>query len=284
MNISDKAVLVSLSMGIPGNAREDTEITQTTISQRSMSPESGKWLKKLYPPDKLKPLVQYTGMIRTWHYDHTLVYDKGRQLLPMMARADYVDEMRKFKAGYEMRRDDLVAQYDELVAWAKQAHNGSFDPKLYRGADDFAAKFYFTLAFDPVPSSGHFNTEIATLLGDEAAAVDHRVQMAACRAQADLWNRLREPVQHMVDRLGEQDPTFRDSLVENVEKIVDLIPALNLTGDVELEKFRLQVKKTLTFFAPQELRDSEKVRKAVATEAAEILRRMEGITALQMVG
>ena len=66
---------------------------------------------------------------------------------------------------------------------------------------------------------------------------------------------------------------FRDSVVTNLVKLVDVLPKLNVTGDPELERLAAQVRASL-LVDPQELRKSESVRSETAKAATAICDRM----------
>jgi hypothetical protein len=138
----------------------------------------------------------------------------------------------------------------------------------------------------PLPDAGDFRVT----LGDEekerikrqiTAAVEASLQVAS----RDLWQRLYEAVSHLAERLqayqvteeGVEHP-FRDSVVTNLVKLVDILPKLNVTADLELERLAAQVRASL-LVDPQELRKSESVRTETAKAAAAIAQRMAGYMA-----
>jgi hypothetical protein len=133
----------------------------------------------------------------------------------------------------------------------------------------------------PLPDAGDFRVT----LGEEekerikrqiTAAVEASLQVAS----RDLWQRLYEAVSHLAERLqaykvteeGVEHP-FRDSVVTNLVKLVDVLPKLNVTGDPELERLASQVRASL-LVDPQELRKSESIRSETAKNAAAIAGRM----------
>ncbi len=132
-----------------------------------------------------------------------------------------------------------------------------------------------------MPDAGDFRVT----LGDEekerikrqiTAAVEASLQVAS----RELWQRLYEAVSHLAERLeaykvteeGVEHP-FRDSVVTNLVKLVDVLPNLNITGDPELERLAAQVRTSL-IVDPHELRKSESVRTETAKEATAIAARM----------
>ena len=133
----------------------------------------------------------------------------------------------------------------------------------------------------PLPDAGDFRVT----LGDEekerikrqiTAAVEASLQVAS----RELWQRLYEAVSHLAERLqaykvtgeGVEHP-FRDSVVTNLVKLVDVLPKLNVTGDPEPERLAAQVRASL-LVDPQELRKSESTRSETAKAATAICDRM----------
>ena len=132
-----------------------------------------------------------------------------------------------------------------------------------------------------MPDAGDFRVT----LGDEekerikrqiTATVEASLQVAS----RELWQRLYEAVSHLAERLqaykvteeGVEHP-FRDSVVTNLVKLVDVLPKLNVTGDPELERLAAEVRTSL-LVDPQQLRKSELVRAETAKEATAIAARM----------
>ena len=71
---------------------------------------------------------------------------------------------------------------------------------------------------------------------------------------------------------------FRDSVVTNLVKLVDVMPKLNVTGDPELERLTAEVRASL-LVDPKDLRKSDTVRADTAKAAAAIAQHMAGYMA-----
>jgi hypothetical protein len=127
-----------------------------------------------------------------------------------------------------------------------------------------------------LPSAADFRV---TLADAEVARIQReieaRLQQEVAKANKDLWNRLRNAVDNMVNRLGNPESKFHDTLVRNLEALVELIPNLNLTGDQDLEAVRAKVEEVLVVHAPQTLRDDSVLRARVAAQAKEISNLMD---------
>jgi hypothetical protein len=102
-------------------------------------------------------------------------------------------------------------------------------------------------------------------------------------AMKDVYARLHEVISHAAERLRAYKVTsddkvegrFRDSLITNIIELLDVVPALNLTDDPKLRQFATTIRKEITAYAPEVLRDDERIRTQVASKAEEILKKME---------
>ena len=74
----------------------------------------------------------------------------------------------------------------------------------------------------------------------------------------------------MVVRLSNPEGRFHDTLVSNLQSIVELIPKLNFTGDRNLEQIGATCAEALAVHDPQALRDDAILRARVAAQAKEI--------------
>ena len=203
--------------------------------------------------------------------------DNGYRVLPSAAYIDHTEKMRELSNRFTPAVDALAREFGNLVEQAKVRLGGLFRPEDYPAPDELRSKFSFETKVMPLPDAGDFRVT----LGDEekerikkqiTAAVEASLQVAS----RDLWQRLYEAVSHLAERLkaykvtddGVEHP-FRDSVVTNLVKLVDVLPKLNVTGDPELERLGAQVRASL-LVDPQELRRSESIRTDTAKKAAEI--------------
>ena len=208
--------------------------------------------------------------------------DNGYRVLPAAAYMDHTERMRQLSNRFTPAIDTLTQQFGQLVEEARVRLGGLFRSEDYPAPEELRSKFSFETKVMPLPDAGDFRV---TLGDDEkerikrqiTAAVEASLQVAS----RELWQRLYEAVSHLAERLqaykvtgdGIEHP-FRDSVVTNLVKLVDVLPKLNVTGDPELERLAAEVRSSL-LVDPQELRKSESVRSETAKAAAAIANRME---------
>ena len=95
---------------------------------------------------------------------------------------------------------------------------------------------------------------------------------------SDCFNRLHDVVRKAADKLTDKTAIFRDSLITNIQDLVDLLPRLNLTGDPRLEDLRREVADKLLGYEPEALRRDQFARQETAQAAEKILAAMAGYT------
>lgn len=189
-----------------------------------------------------------------------------------------MERMRQNRAARETLVQKFLENYECWVENAPARLHGLYNASDYPSRDAVAEKFLFKLQCQPVPDAGDFRIDVATEELDALRrSVDARVAEAAKLAHQDLCRRLAEPLAAMVERLSQPDATFRDTLVGNLREIVALIPALNVTGDAQLEAVRQRVLADLAHYTPEQLRENKDDRKTAAAKAQAILEQMGGL-------
>ena len=281
-SLSSRAMLCSLSISMWSARKHDREASEEIAERHGAQADAGRYHKVLLPKAALAEIHKVVSEARQEHYFVTLPWaDNGYRVLPAAAYMDHTEKMRVLSNRFTPAVETLVQQFGELVEEAKGRLGGLFRPEDYPAADELRSKFSFETKVMPLPDAGDFRVT----LGDEekerikrqiTAAVEASLQVAS----RELWQRLYEAVSHLAERLqaykvtgqGVEHP-FRDSVVTNLVKLVDVLPKLNVTADPELERLAAEVRASLVV-DPQELRKSESVRTETAKQAMVISARM----------
>ncbi|MDE3075564.1 MAG: hypothetical protein KGJ86_09050, partial [Chloroflexota bacterium] len=118
------------------------------------------------------------------------------------------------------------------------------------------------------------------------ASIEEQVNQALDAAMREVWDRIRDVVGHMAERLRAYtvtsdgvNGTFRDTLVQNVRDLVDLLPSLNIQANPALAEFTERMRAELCNYSPQTLRSSKNARERTAAAAEDILSRVEAYAA-----
>jgi hypothetical protein len=286
-SLSSRAMLCSLSISMWSARKHDPDASEEIAAHHGAQSDSGRYHKVLLPKQALAEIQKIVSEARQEHYFITLPWDdNGYRVLPAAAYIDHVAKMRGLSHRFSAAVDDLALQFRTLVVQAKTRLGGLFRESDYPTPDELRAKFSFDTKVLPLPDAGDFRVALGNEEKDRikrqiTAAVEASLQVGT----RELWFRLYEAVQHLADRLtaykvtgeGIEHP-FRDTVVTNLVKLVDVLPKLNITNDPELERMAEQVKNSL-LIDPNSLRKSESIRVETAKAAAAIAQHMAGYMA-----
>lgn len=278
MNLSEKAMLVKLNISKWSARKHDRNISNEIADKYFADHDMGRYHKILLPKESLREIKLCVSRARDFHYNNTLPWDDtGARILPVKNFDYYREHMTKHRNDFEQSVDDFCREYDTLISEANKRLNGLFDANDYPHKTEIVSKFRFNIAIDPLPEADDFRVslnreEITEIKKD----YESRTKETLNQAMQSLWQRLYENVNHMVDRLKNTDNVFRDSLINNLLNLCQLLPRLNVNDDPQLEKMRKRIEKKLCGTTPQELRDNLDARNTVVKEAKGILKAMEG--------
>jgi hypothetical protein len=273
--LSDKAMLVRLSISQWTARKYDRVISNKVANDYNAPQDAGRYNKCLIAQSSLKAIVTISGEARTFHYANTLPWDDSdNRLLPAANYLDYTSKMRDLRARFESAVSDFIASYPSLVDEAKITLAGMFDPTDYPHISEIPRRYSFNVSVSPLPESSDFRV---TLQSEDIAQIkadlESRAIEAQSRAMTELWQRTYDAVKHLCDKLSDGKAIFRDSLIENISELVNLLPKLNILDDVNLEAARQNIEAQL-IREPSDLRTDQTLRQTVASEAAGILATM----------
>jgi len=113
-----------------------------------------------------------------------------------------------------------------------------------------------------VPDADHFIAKLATDDTDRVKRdLERHIEEQLHDAVGDLYRRLGEAVGRVSDRLQEDGNgklfVFRNSMIENIRDLVDVVPRLNIFGDDALARLCQEVKDRIASVEPDALRPSK---------------------------
>ena len=276
MRLSEKAMLVSLNISQWTARKKDVSVTREVAAQYGADEKAGTYSKALIAKEHLEAIAKAATDARSYHYKMTLPWmDNGARILPSAHFDQYSQEMRNYRSEFEARVNRFLDNYPQFVDQARYSLNGLFKEEDYPDLGKMYGKFKFETDILPLPDASDFRVQIQA---DDLAAIKRstqaRLEAAQAQANRDIYARLAEYVGRMAERLSGEKNVFRDTLVENLQELVDLIPGLNITGDAKIEELRQEVAEKLTKHSPQMLREHKPARRETAKAAQEIMDKM----------
>jgi hypothetical protein len=261
-------MLVDLNIAIYSGRKQDKHTqSEVTAAKGSASKKAASVYKNLFAECKeLDDITKFQARARAEHYRLTMPWsDNGARLLPTAALQDYKQSMNRFQAEFQRLVDAFLDKYDTLVAAAAFQLGTLFDRDEYLLREQVARRFRMDISFTPLPTAGDFRLDIESEVQRELVE-QYEKRMAAQLAQAnrDSWDRLHAALTRMSDRLvieGDgKKRVFHDTLVTGAQELCELLTAMNVTKDPQLESARRQLEGVLSGVTPKELREEHGTR------------------------
>jgi hypothetical protein len=231
--------------------------------------DAGRFNKLLIDAASLLPIQQTEGAARLHHYSITLPWGNlGERLLPATLFMEYADAMSKYRMEFESRVAALVSTYPKLREDARVRLGSLYEPSDY--PIEIGSRFSFATHFAPVSSADDFRVNLSS---DYVAVIKQDLinQQNSRQAEAmkHVWERVRDVVEKIQEVCSKEKPRIFDSMVDNARQLVDVLPALNLSNDPDLNRVADEMRALLVPTA--QLRTSAVKRNTMAKTADQIL-------------
>lgn len=279
MSIVEKAMVMNLQIGIWSGHRLDKEATRRVTEEANADDDAARVNKHLIPRPALKQITAAAAALRNHFYANTLPWkDNGDRLLTRALYTKFIQEHERLRERFDDAVNDfLTVGYPAAVDQASFRMGTMFNATDYPSPQYLRHRFYVTLDIDAVTQAGDFRVSMSQDEVDTIrSSMDRAMSDRLGKAMHDVWERLLKVVSHMAERLSDEDNVFKTSTLTNLEEMVDMLPALNIVDDPELEGIRQQIKMSLTGLDAKDLRSDLATRQQVAGEAKRIMDNMAG--------
>lgn len=266
-SISSSAMMVEVSFSTWTGRKLDKRASRDVTMTNGADTGTANVNKKLLGDcEELKAVQKFAANARNIHYSMTMPWsDTGMRLLPTAQYAKYHQTMTDFQNEFERLSQVFISAYDWEISQAQARLGALFHADDYPSADSIAAKFGFRINYLPLPESGDFRIDVGNDAKEQLTS-HYATQYSGFleRAMNDVWRRVYDSLTKMSERLDygdhEQKKIFRDTLVDNVLDMVDLLEVCNVTGDSQMSAMRLNLEDALRGVTPDALREDSFLR------------------------
>ena len=159
--------------------------------------------------------------------------DQGGRLLTVANYGRYTTALDTLIERVVRERARFIEDYDNYVDQARLDLGRLFRLEDYPDTEALQGKFAIRYRIVPVPDARHFMADLAQGETERVKRdIEQQVRTRLNDAQRDLYRRLGEAVERVGERLREGENgkplVFRDSLIENIRELVDVVPRLNI--------------------------------------------------------
>jgi hypothetical protein len=283
-SIASAAMLVELSICAWTARKKDKGASESVTNQAGAKANTATVNKSLLSGcDELTALQKFTAHTRNAHYAMTMPWsDSGLRLLPTAQYFEYHKAMTALQNEY----DKLTATFLQAYAWevtqAQVELGNLFNYDDYPSTDTVASKFGFRMNYIPIADVSDFRVAIGQETQD--ALKEHYAGYYGQQLQSamnNIWQRTFTALQHMSTKLDYTDKDkkniFRDSLVENVLEMVDMLSICNVTQDPDMARMQRRLATALQGVTAEGLREDAGLRREVKASVDEAIKALPSL-------
>lgn len=278
MSLKDSAMLVKMKIRKWDPYKLDKRATENVEVAFKTDGKAGNFSKELLNKKILKPVTSVISTIRFEHARMTVPWTyEGVSILPSSMYLEYTTVMRELTPQLKSAVQNLADQMPIHLANQQSKLGDLFNLLDYPSREELLAAYEVTHSFFPVPETNHFVLDLEAV---EMAKIKQDLQknlvVAENEALSHLYERVRKVVEHVYERLADPANIFRDSLVENIQQLVMVLPRLNVFNDETLTKVCHEMSDKLLNVDAQELRTNAVTRWDMAQNAFDIIGLLKG--------
>lgn len=280
VDVASQAMLASVKIRMWAAKKLDKKVTSDTNQRHGAAANAGKYTKNLMECPELAEIARIATAARATLYQFTTPFgDNGQRMLSLAARDKFRNEMAVHETDYANAVDAFVAVYPVLLENEPARLGDMYNAADYPAPSEIRGRFTLRRRILPMPEADQFRANVseeerAKIKADMAADL----QESLAESIRDLYKRISEPVRLMAEKLDAYKPSsgkkgdksegvFRDSLVDNVSEVIELLPLLNVTGSADIVAMVERLKE-LTRYDAAMLRDDALARKEIQAKAA----------------
>jgi hypothetical protein len=273
MSLATKCMIINVSMSRWSGCKVDSNASKQHAKDVNAAADAVIISKRLMPKEAFSDITTAWNAVRAHRDKHSAPWsDKGPRIMTRnifeLFMSGYGELERQFNDAVE---EFVTVKYPPVRDKAAFRMGDLFDERDYPTPDKLREKFGVHLDIDGITEPNDFRValpeqELAKVRADMEESINRRLGVA----MQDVWLRIAEVLEHYIEKMDDEDAIFRDSTVNNLVELMNILPGLNVTGDPKLRELRQKIMAGIGAYEPNDLRKTKELRKAAAKEAREI--------------
>lgn len=288
--IASSAVLIDLSISCWTGRKLDKRASNDVTAQNNAAKGVANVHKKLLGDcAELDAVQKFAANARNAHYAMTMPWsDLGMRLCPTAKYIDtngYERTMTGLQTEFFRLTEAFLSAYDWEIQNAQLKLGSLFNAEEYPARGELASKFKFRFVAIPLPDAGDWRLDIGNEAADSMREQYEKFYGEQLnKAMADVWERAHDALSKMSERLdyasAETKKVFRDSLVTNVQDIVDLLGTMNVTGDPAMTEAHKRLAAAMQGITPDALREDVYLRAETKRQVDDVRKIIDNLPGL----
>ena len=265
--LASSAMLVELNISNWSGRKKDNRASADVTSQNYAATGVANVNKKLLADNAdLKAIQTHVTAMRNMHAAMTMPWsNSGMRLLPTAQYFKYTGAMSDMENKFWDLVNAFLGKYNDAVIDVQMLLGDLFSRDDYPTAEELQRKYRVHINYMPLPDAGDFRVDIsneALREVKEQYADFYTTQYNT--AMNDVWTRLHKALTNMSERLDygskEDKKVFRDSLVGNVNDMVELLRVCNVTSSPQMAQMADKLEEAMAGVTPDGLREDDTFR------------------------
>lgn len=289
LNITKRGLLCRVSMPSIQSRRKHKDETAKVAADNNADSAMVSVTIALVPSEFADKISAASQRVRNAHRILSLPWDDmGGRIIPIAMMEKHSAEMQSKIAEYHAEVENYVSNIDAMKAAAKIRLGPLFAEDAYDTADAARAKLQARVSYYPLPDAHDFRVDLDNDQIDYLRqSLDTEMRERFDASVQDIKNRMITVTEQFIDRVSSYhettvtdkhgksktrvDRSFRDSVVSNIEALLDIVPGLNITNNMEVVTLARQTKTALCTYQAATLRASPSIRSEVIAKARALL-------------
>jgi hypothetical protein len=273
MSLATKCMIVDVRISRWNGYKTDPKASNKLIREANAQAGSAIVSKRVVPKEALADITTAYNALKAHRDHHTLPWsDKGPRIMTRNIFEIFMSGFGELERQYNSAVDEFITvRYPPVRDQAAFRLGDLFNDKDYPPPEELRKKFRVDLDIDGITEPDDFRVALPEAeLNKLKVTMEESINRRLGDAMQDVWLRIAELLEHYIEKLSDPEAIFRDSTVNNLVDLMNILPGLNVTGDPKLKAIRQRIMSTIGSYEPDDLRKQDDLRAAAAKEAKEI--------------
>jgi hypothetical protein len=273
MSLATKCMIVDVRISRYNGYKTDQKASNKLIREANAQAGSAVVSKRVVPKEALADITTAYNALKAHRDKHTLPWsDKGPRIMTRNIFELFMSGFGELERQYNAAVEEFITvRYPPVRDQAAFRLGDLFNDTDYPPPEELRKKFRVDLDIDGITEPEDFRIALPEKeLNQLKQTMEESINRRLADAMQDVWLRIAELLEHYIEKMDDDEAIFRDSTVNNLVELMNILPGLNVTGDPKLREIRQRIMNTIGSYQPDDLRKGGDLRAAAAKEAREI--------------
>ena len=294
-NLTTKGLLFYLSIGQFAKTKTDKKATTKVVDDANAERKAAKVVKNLWKEDDWKGITQVVSAVRTFVYEHTMLWDNaGNRLIPTGSKVKYANGVLRpdasgepyaqvflrviedYRNAFNKEADNATDRLTTMIENAKEMQGHLFNAGDYPNPANFRASFYLKYRWNNIPDTDPKIEGDAAFLKEIADSMQDQQDEVLRQAIRDVYERTHEAVKKFADTMADPNAGFHGTKVTNITDLMNVVASFEeLLQDKRLSALRKEIDKFACSVDVKTLKEDTAARKDAAEKAAKLVSKLD---------